>query len=70
MEIANILLWIGIILLVSGWIAFGWQASKRMKMKEELDRFPERKNSMILRRNYCRLTMLVGILFIVLALII
>ncbi len=67
---ANILLWIGIIILVAGWLAFGWQASKRMAMKEELERFPEKRRFMVLRRNYCRLTMLIGIVLMIIALLI
>ncbi|MDE5791129.1 MAG: hypothetical protein K2H96_07880 [Muribaculaceae bacterium] len=67
---ANILLWIGIIILVAGWLAFGWQASKRMAMKEELERFPEKRRLMVLRRNYCRLTMLIGIVLMIIALLI
>lgn len=64
---ASILLWTGIILAVAGWIAFAWQAAKRMAVKDELEKFPDNKNEMLLRRNYCRLTIIIGILLIMIA---
>lgn len=64
---ASILLWTGIILAVAGWIAFAWQAAKRMAVKDELEKFPDKKNGMLLRRNYCRLTIIIGILLILIA---
>lgn len=67
---ANILLWIGIALTAIGWIALAWQAAKGMALKDELDRFPDRKNVMQLRRNHCWLTMIAGIVVILIALII
>lgn len=60
--IASILLWTGITLTVAGWIAFAWQAAKIMAVKDELVKFPDNKNEMMLRRNYCRLTIIIGIL--------
>ncbi len=62
-----ILMWIGIGLVVVGWLALGWQASKWMAQKAELDKFPQRKQQMLLRRNYCRLIILGGIVFLILA---
>ena len=64
---ASTLLWIGIAVVVIGWIALAWQAAKRMAIKDELDRFPDRRNVMQLRRNYCWLTIIVGVLLILIA---
>ena len=67
---ASILLWIGIALTVIGWIALAWQAAKRMAVKDELERFPNRKNVMQLHRNYCWLTIIAGVVIILIAVII
>lgn len=67
---ASILLWIGIALTVIGWIALAWQAAKRMVIKDELERFPDKKNIMQLQRNYCWLTMIAGVVLILIAIII
>ena len=67
---ASILLWIGIALTVIGWIALAWQAAKRMEIKDELERFPNKKNVMQLRRNYCWLTMIAGVVLILIAIIV
>lgn len=64
---ANILLWIGITLTVIGWIVFAWQAAKRMQVKDELEKFSERKNVIQLRRNYCWLTIFAGVVLILIA---
>lgn len=66
----TILLWIGISLTVIGWIALAWQAAKRMAIKDELERFPERNNVMQLRRNYCFLTIIAGVVLILIAIIV
>lgn len=67
---ANILMWTGIALIVIGWLALGWQASKRLATKDELEKFPEKKSTMALRRNYCLLTIGVGAILIVIAILI
>ena len=67
---ASILLWIGIALTVIGWIALAWQAAKRMAVKDELERFPDKKNIMKLRRNYCLLTIIAGVVLILIAVVI
>ena len=64
----SILLWTGIIFIVLGWIALAWQASKRMALKDELGKFPGKKDVMKLHRNYCILTIFAGIVLILLAL--
>lgn len=65
----NILLWVGIVVIIIGWIALGMQASNRMAMSQELARFPEKKAEMSLRRNYCFITIFFGCLLVLLALI-
>ena len=67
---ANVLLWVGIALIVIGWLALGWQASKRLAVKDELDKFPQRKNIMRLHRNYCWLTIGAGVTVVILAMLI
>ncbi len=64
---ASILLWTGITLTVAGWIDFAWQAAKRMAVKDELVKFPGNKNEMMLRRNNCRLTIIIWVLLIMIA---
>ncbi len=66
----SFLLWTGIVLIVVGWLALGWQASKRLAVKAELDKFPEKKRSMQQRRSYCMLTILAGIVLLVISLLI
>ena len=60
----DILLWSGIILIVAGWIALAWEATRRMAAKEDLERFPDRRDVMRLRRNYCRVTILAGVVLL------
>ncbi|MDE6577425.1 MAG: hypothetical protein K2J82_05950 [Muribaculaceae bacterium] len=67
---ANIIMWVGIALTVLGWLALAWQASKRMAAKEELDKFPQKKETMRLHRNYCWLTISAGVILLVIAMII
>ncbi|MDE6396050.1 MAG: hypothetical protein K2K84_02125 [Muribaculaceae bacterium] len=67
---ATVLLWIGIALTVIGWLALARQAAKRMAAKDELAKFPQKRQVMMLRRSYCLLTILVGILILVISLIV
>lgn len=67
---ANILMWTGIAVTVIGWLALAWQASKAITSKDELDKFPEKKQTMLLHRNYCRFTIIAGILILIIAMII
>ena len=67
---ATVLLWIGIALTVLGWLALARQAAKRMAAKDELAKFPQKRQVMMLRRTYCLLTILVGILILVISLIV
>ena len=67
---ASFLLWIGIAVTVIGWLALSWQASKRLAVNDELDKLPRKKAALQLRRNYCRMTVIAGIVIIMIALII
>lgn len=66
---ANILMWVGIALTVFGWLMLAWQASKRLAVKDELEKFPQKKHVMQLHRNYCWLTISVGIILLFIAII-
>lgn len=66
----EILIWGGIALVVIGRLALAWLAGKRLTNKEELERSPQKAETMKLHRNYCRITMLAGVLLLILALII
>ncbi len=65
---ANILMWSGIALTVIGWLALAWQASKIMAVKDDLNKFPQKKATMLLHRNYCRLTIIAGIVLLIISL--
>lgn len=67
---AQILIWIGIALIVIGWLALSRQAAKIYAVKDELDKFPEKRKAMLLRRTYCRLIILIGIALLMIALLI
>ena len=58
---------IGIGLIVIG-EGSACMASRKMDVcKNEIDTFPDRKKSMMLRRNYCRLTIIAGIVILMIA---
>ncbi|MDE6296751.1 MAG: hypothetical protein K2L89_02810 [Muribaculaceae bacterium] len=66
---ASILMWIGIALTVIGWLALSWQASRRLKMEDELEKFPQKKGKMRLYRSYCMFTISIGLILIIVAII-
>lgn len=67
MDMAQILLWTGIGVTVAGWLALAWQATRRMTAHEEMQRFPEFKARLRLRRRLCLLAILAGCALIVAA---
>lgn len=67
---ANVVMWIGIVVILVGFAALSWEAMKRMQAQEELNKFPQKKNAMRVRRNYCLMVIFAGMLLLVLALII
>lgn len=66
---ASILLWAGITMIVIGWLALAWQASKRMAVKNQMEKFPQVKQTMRLRRNYCWLTIAAGVILLLIAIV-
>ena len=68
--IATILLYTGITLTVIGWLALAWQGAKWMTTKKQIEQFPQEKERLTLRRNYCRFTILAGLMLLIIALII
>ncbi len=62
-------MWIGIAVTVIGWLALAWQASKRLAVKDKIEKFPQMKKTMQLHRNYCFLTIIAGIIIILVAVI-
>lgn len=67
---SSVLLWIGIGVIVLGWLALAWQASKRIQLKESLDRDLEKKDLMRRTRNYCFLIIFTGIVLLLIAMLI
>ena len=67
---AKIFLWVGIALIVIGWVEFAGEAVKRLSDGQDAERFPERHKAARYRRNRCRLTMIGGIALIIISLFI
>lgn len=67
---ASILMWIGIAVIIIGWLALAWQASKRLAVKDDLEKFPQKLKTMQLHRNYCWLTIVAGIALLMIALLV
>ncbi len=65
----TILLWLGIALTVGGFIALGWQASKRLAVKDEIAKMNQKRETLQLHRNYTLLTIIVGMLVLVVAIL-
>ena len=67
---ANILMWAGIVLIVSAWLMLAWQAAKRFAAKDELEKFPQKRKTMQLHRGYCWLIMIAGGVLLLIAILI
>ncbi len=71
---ATILLYIGIALIVAGWLSLSWLAARRIQTQKELERLPQRREE--LKRSYankrwaCRAIILLGMVVLILSLII
>lgn len=65
---SSIFLWAGVAIIIIGWLALSWQAMKAIRMREKMAKFKELNDRSRLRRNYCRITIIVGILFLLIAL--
>ena len=64
------MVWSGIIITVIGWLALARQAAKAIAAKKQMDKLPQERKAMLLNRNYCRLTILIGMIVILIGLII
>ncbi len=67
---ASILMWIGISLTIIGWLALAFQASKRLSVKDDSEKFTQKKRAMQLYRNYCLITIIAGVILLLAACII
>ena len=66
----SVMVWSGIIITVIGWLALAQQAAKAIAAKKQMDKFSQERKAMLLKRNYCRLTILIGMIVIIIGLII
>ncbi|MBD5367042.1 MAG: hypothetical protein HDR82_08610 [Bacteroides sp.] len=66
----SVMVWSGIIITVIGWLALARQAAKAIAAKKQMDKLPQERKAMLLKRNYCRLTILIGMIVIIIGLII
>lgn len=66
----NVLMWAGIALIVIAWLMLAWQAAKRFAEKDELEKFPHKRKTMQLHRNYCWLIMIAGVVLLLIAILI
>lgn len=67
---ANILMWIGIALTVIGWLCLGWQASKRLVIKDKLDENVQKNESIKLYRRYCWGIICIGMVLLLISILI
>lgn len=66
----NILMWAGIALIVIGWVALAWQASKRLAVKDELDKLTQKRETMQSHRNYCWLIIGAGMILLLISIVV
>lgn len=60
-------MWIGIVLIIIGFLSLAWQATKRISDKTELEKFPKWKEVMKLHRNYSLITIFSGMIVLIIA---
>ena len=69
---ATILLYIGIVLTVIGWLLLSWFAVKQMNLQKEYERFPQKweevKQNLIHNRWLCRSLIIFGLIVIIISL--
>lgn len=69
---ASILLYIGIALIIIGWLALAWFAAKQINAQKECERIPQKwneiKQSLIHKRWICRCIIILGLVVIVISL--
>lgn len=70
---ATVLLYIGIALIVIGWLAFSWFAAKQMNAQKEYERFPQKweevKQNLIHKRWICRSLIILALIVIIISLL-
>ena len=70
---ATILLYIGIALIVIGWLTLSWFAAKQMNAQKEYERLPQKweevKQSLIHKRWICRSLIILGLIVIIISLL-
>lgn len=70
---ATILLYIGIALIVVGWLTLSWFAAKQMNAQKEYDRLPQKweevKQKLIHKRWICRSLIILGLIVIIISLL-
>lgn len=70
---ATILLYIGIALIVVGWLTLSWFAAKQMNAQKEYERLPQKweevKQKLIHKRWICRSLIILGLIVIIISLL-
>lgn len=66
----SILMWSGIALILIGRLSIAGLAYKRLAAKDELEKFPQKQQAILLRRRYCRLMVFLGIALLLVSLIV
>jgi len=63
-----VLLYIGIALIVGGWLTLAWFAAKQITAQKEYERLPQKweevRQNLIHKRQICRVAIIVGLLAI------
>ncbi|MCM1291708.1 MAG: hypothetical protein NC207_07245 [Bacteroides sp.] len=71
---ANILLYIGIALIIIGWVTLSWFAAKQLRAQKEYERLPQKwnevKQSLIHKRFIGRTIIILGLILILISLLI
>lgn len=69
---ATILLYIGIALIVIGWLTLSWFAAKQVNAQKEYGRLPQKweeiKRSLLHKRLICRGVVILGLIAIIISL--
>ncbi len=63
-------MWIGIALIIIGFLSLAWQETKRISDKTELEKFPKWTEVMKLHRNYSLITIFSGMIVLIIAIFI
>ena len=70
---ATILLYIGIALIVIGWLTLSWYAAKQLNSQKEYERLPKKweeiKKNLIHKRWICRSLIILGLIIIIISMV-